>query len=120
MEHASSTTNERTFAQRVGILVGALTEPRAGGGNGADTLSKGVELVLTTVIVGGLGALLDAWLGTAPWLMFAFGGFALGYQVWKIVVGYEADMRAHENDLLPPQLRRKREDARLAPRAGDE
>ena len=71
-------------------------------------LSKGVELVLITVIVGGLGALLDAWLGTRPWLMFGLGGFAFGYTVWKMLVGYEADMRAHEEALLPPALRKQR------------
>ena len=108
MEHASGAPSDRTFAQRVGIVVGALTEQRQGGGNGAETLSKGVELVLTTVIVGGLGALLDAWLGTGPWLMFALGGFALAYQVWKIVIGYETEMRAHEEQLLPPGIRNKR------------
>jgi hypothetical protein len=110
MAHASGTSSRSAFTQRVGLLVGALTSQREGGGQGIDMLSKGVELVLTTVIVGGIGALLDAWLGTTPWLMFGLGGFALGYQVWKMVVGYEADMQAHEDQLLPPALRKKREE----------
>lgn len=109
MEHASSAPNERSFTQRVGIFVGALTQQREGGSNGAETLSKGVELVLTTVIVGALGALLDAWLGTAPWIMLGLGAFAFGYQVWKIVTGYEVEMRAHEEQLLPPALRKRRD-----------
>jgi hypothetical protein len=108
---ASGTSNGSAFTRRVGIFVGALTSQREGGAPGVDMLSKGVELVLTTVIVGGLGALLDAWLGTAPFLMFGLGGFALAYQVWKMVVGYEADMRAHEDRLLPPGVRKKRDEA---------
>jgi hypothetical protein len=111
MAHASGTSSRSAFTQKVGIFVGALTSQREGGTAGVDMLSKGVELVLTTVIVGGSGALLDAWLGTAPWIMFGLGGFALGYQVWKMVVGYEADMRAHEDQLLPTSLRQKRDAA---------
>ena len=108
MAHASGTSNQTSFAQRVGVLVGALTTPQEGSGHGADVLSKGVELVLTTVIVGGLGAQLDAWLGTRPWFMIGLGGFALAYMVRKLVVGYEADMRAQEDQVLPAALRKKR------------
>lgn len=109
MAHASGTSSRPGFTQRVGILVGALTSQRETSGKGVDVLTKGIELVLTTVIVGGLGALLDLWLGTAPWLMLGLGAFAFAYQVWKLVVGYETDMRAHEEQLLPPALRNKRE-----------
>jgi F0F1-type ATP synthase assembly protein I len=112
MAHASGTSNGSAFTQRVGSYVGAVTARNDEGGNAADKISKGFELVVTTVILGGIGALLDAWLGTAPWLMFGLGGFALGYQVWKLVVGYEAEMRAHEDQLLPTSLRDKRDASR--------
>jgi F0F1-type ATP synthase assembly protein I len=112
MAHASGTSNGSGFTQRVGAYVASATAKTETSGNAADKISKGFEVVITTVIFGGIGALLDAWLGTRPWIMFALGGFALGYQVWKIVVGYEAEMREHEDQMLPPALRQKREAAR--------
>jgi hypothetical protein len=100
MDDAPGARTELRFTDKVGTLVGAMTEQK-GDGKAGDMLSKGVELVLTAVIFGFLGSLLDRWLGTAPLFLFALGGFALGYQVWKMVVGYNADMAAEEERLLP-------------------
>jgi hypothetical protein len=33
--------------------------------------------------------------------MFALGAFTLGYQVWKIVTGYDARMAEHDAERQP-------------------
>lgn len=51
-------------------------------GNGLDLVAEFLSAILT---LGGIGWLLDWWLGTAPWLLFVgvMGGFACGlYLMW--------------------------------------
>ena len=71
----------------------------------------GVELVASLLVGGGIGLLLDRWLGTEPWLMLVFfllgatAGFMNVYRVMNNLgqsVGYPADV--HENQ--PDKLKR--------------
>jgi len=64
-----------------------------GFGNG---LGQAVEMVLTPVLLGAFGALLDHWFGTGPVLMLVFGligvvGMALRTYYW-----YQAKIAAEE------------------------
>ncbi len=50
----------------------------------------GVELVATLIVGGGIGLLLDRWLGTAPWLMLVFFilGAAAGFiNIYRVMIG---------------------------------
>ena len=58
--------------------------------------SQSAELCLTPVIIGGLGWLLDRWLGTWPVFALSFFVFTLGYVIWKMFVRYDHEMRTHE------------------------
>lgn len=66
-----------------------------------DGLVMGVELVLATAIFAFLGWLLDGAIGTTPIFAVLFGGFTCGYEVWKIVTGYDAQMARHEAERNP-------------------
>jgi F0F1-type ATP synthase assembly protein I len=66
-----------------------------------DGLVLAVELVLATVIFAGLGWLLDGAVGTRPVFTIGFGAFTLGYEVWKIVTGYDAEMARHADHRQP-------------------
>lgn len=70
-------------------------------------LRIGVELVAALVVGGGIGLLLDRWLGSGPWLMVAF--FVLGaaagmLNVYRAMsgmsqaVGYAGERREHDRD----------------------
>ena len=61
-----------------------------------DAMARAVELSLTPAIMGGLGWLLDRWLGTWPVFALLFFVFTLGYVMWKSFVRYDHEMRAHE------------------------
>jgi ATP synthase protein I len=69
----------------------------------------GVELVASLVVGGGIGLLLDNWLGTQPWLMLVFfllgaaAGFMNVYRVMKNLgqsVGYHRDAVEDQPDKL--------------------
>jgi len=62
-----------------------------------DESARGMELVLTPVVFGGFGWILDGWLGSGPWLAVAFVAFALVGTVAKIWYGYDAEMRELES-----------------------
>ena len=66
-----------------------------------DGLVLGVELVLATAIFAGLGWLLDGAVGTTPLFTILFGAFTCGYEVWKIVTGYDARMAQHQAERNP-------------------
>lgn len=58
--------------------------------------SGSFELAITPVIFGGLGYLLDRWLGLVPvftvvLLVVAFGGVAA-----RLMLGYDREMKVHE------------------------
>ena len=61
-----------------------------------DALARAVELVVTPGIFALLGWLLDRQLGTTPIFAFVFFFGVLGYVVWKMWMGYVADMNRHE------------------------
>jgi hypothetical protein len=58
--------------------------------------ARGIELVVTPVLFGAMGWLLDSWLGTTPWLAIALGTFALLGTIAKIWFTYDAQMRELE------------------------
>jgi len=62
----------------------------------SDDAARGIELAVTPVVFGGIGWLVDAQLGTGPWLAIALGAFALVGTVAKMWYGYDAEMRQHE------------------------
>jgi len=105
MREARSARTDLDFTDRVGALVGAMTEDR-GDGKAGEMLSKGFEIVVTSVIFGFLGSLVDRWLGTSPLFLLLMGGFAFGYVVWKMVRGYHADMDAEADRILPAGAKR--------------
>ncbi len=61
----------------------------------ADGMVLALELVFTTAILAGLGYLLDRALGTVPVFTVLLGAFTLGYEVWKIVKGYDRQLARH-------------------------
>lgn len=61
-----------------------------------DGLVLALELVATTMVMLGLGFLLDRWIGTTPVFTVVLGAFTLAYEVWKITSGYGAAMAEHE------------------------
>jgi F0F1-type ATP synthase assembly protein I len=69
--------------------------------NGAgDALARAVELVVTPLIFGFFGYLLDGWIGTRPVLMFVLFGFVLAYVVWKNVTLYGRAMEKEHHKLF--------------------
>ena len=69
--------------------------------NGAgDALNRAVELVITPLIFGFFGFLLDAWLGTRPLCMFVLFLFVLGYVVWKNFALYSREMDREQHRVL--------------------
>jgi F0F1-type ATP synthase assembly protein I len=64
-----------------------------------EALTRAFELVVTPVIFGFFGWLLDGRLGTRPLFMFAFFALVMGYEFWKLYVAYDADMERHQQQL---------------------
>ena len=64
-----------------------------------ETSARAFELVLTPIIFGVLGYLLDRRLGTSPLLMLGLGLFTFGYVVWRMWTGYDRRMAEQENQL---------------------
>ena len=74
-----------------------------------DGLARAFELAGTPAVFGGLGWLLDRWLGLAPLLtiiLFVFGVAGTTYMAW---FRYEAEMRRVEAE--KPWARRRAEGA---------
>jgi F0F1-type ATP synthase assembly protein I len=70
-----------------------------------DGLARAFELAVTPALFGGLGYLLDGWLGLAPLLtivLFLFGVAGTSYMAW---FRYDAEMRKLEAD--KPWARRR-------------
>ncbi len=69
--------------------------------NGAgDALARAVELVVTPLIFGFFGYLLDGWIGIRPVLMFLLFGLVLAYVVWKNVTVYARAMEKEHQKLF--------------------
>ena len=64
-----------------------------------EALERAVELVVTPMIFGFFGFLLDRRLGTRPAFMLVLFLFVLGYVVWKHYVRYGARMNEHQRRL---------------------
>ena len=69
-----------------------LSERRELNNGFGNALTRACELVVTPMIVGFLGFLLDGRLGTRPLFMLVFFGFAFGYVVWKQYAVYSSTM----------------------------
>jgi hypothetical protein len=63
-----------------------------------DGLATAFEMVLTPLIMGFFGWLLDRWVGTHLVFALSFGLFTFGYMCFKLVVRYNAQMAAHDAD----------------------
>lgn len=61
-----------------------------------DSLAKAVEIVVTPLIFGLLGWLLDGRLHTRPLFMLAFGLWTFGYVMWRTLSVYGQKMDDHE------------------------
>ena len=64
-----------------------------GFGNG---LGQAIEMVLTPVLFGAFGALLDHWFGTGPVLMLVFGVFGVVGMALRTYYWYQAKIAAEE------------------------
>lgn len=62
-----------------------------------DESARGIELAVTPLVFGGLGWLVDGWLGTGPWLTLGFAAFALVGTIAKLWFTYDAEMRELES-----------------------
>ncbi len=59
-------------------------------------LSRAFELALTPAIIGGLGYLLDLWLGLLPVFTIVFFLIAMVGLIARMWYGYDARMKEHE------------------------
>jgi len=64
-----------------------------------DGLARALEIVVTPLLFGLGGRLVDGWLGTEPWFMIGFGAFAVAGLFARMWVAYDREMRAHEKRL---------------------
>ena len=60
----------------------------------SDGLARGFELVVAPLVMGGIGWLLDRWLGTGPFLAIAFGVLGVLGIFAKLWLGYDKEMSA--------------------------
>lgn len=65
-----------------------------------DSLARAFELVVTPVVMGALGWVIDARLGTKPLVALFLFVFTIGYVFWKLFMRYDATMRAKEAELF--------------------
>jgi len=72
----------------------------------SDGFAKAVEIVVTPLLLGVLGHLLDGWLGTGPILTVVLAAWAFGAVMITTYYGYTAQMKAEEEKLLGPGHRR--------------
>lgn len=71
-----------------------------------EALTRAFELVVTPVIFGFFGWLLDRWLGTGPLFMFLLFALVLGYEIWKLYMAYGAEMERHQQQLPGAQVKK--------------
>jgi F0F1-type ATP synthase assembly protein I len=83
--------------EKVAGLARAAAAPQTELYNGAgEGLSRAFELALTPAIIGGLGYLLDRWLGVLPVFTIIFFLVAMAGLVARIYYSYDAQMKDHE------------------------
>lgn len=61
-----------------------------------DGMSRAFELVVTPLVFGGIGYLLDTLAGTAPVFLVALGVFGVVGVFVRAWIGYDLEMRSHE------------------------
>lgn len=64
-----------------------------------DAMGRATEIALLPAVFGGLGWLLDRWLGTRPVFFIVLVVFAFGGMLVRMWLGYDAAMRRHEAEL---------------------
>ena len=64
-----------------------------------DAMTRAFEIVLTPLIFGGAGYLVDSWLGTGPWFMVGLGVFAVTGVFVKMWYVYDLEMQKVEHDV---------------------
>jgi hypothetical protein len=62
----------------------------------SDGMARGMEIVLTPLLLGALGWLLDGWLGTGVILTIALGTFGVAGIFLKLKLGYDKQMASVE------------------------
>jgi F0F1-type ATP synthase assembly protein I len=65
-----------------------------------NALARAVELVVTPMLFGLLGVLLDRWLGTSPMFVFVLAGFALAGMAVRMYYAYVEEMKVQEQRLF--------------------
>lgn len=60
------------------------------------------ELLTATFVWGGLGWLVDRWIGTAPWVMVA--GFVLGFALGMYLIFLRANEQGKAEEAKRPRL----------------
>ncbi|MDQ4069583.1 MAG: AtpZ/AtpI family protein [Actinomycetota bacterium] len=84
--------------ERVAGLTRAAVAPQGELYNGfGEGLSRAFELALTPAIIGGLGYLLDRWLGLLPLFTIVFFLVAMVGLIARMWYGYDARMKEHES-----------------------
>ena len=83
--------------EKVAGLTRAAVAPQADLYNGAgEGMNRAFELALTPAIIGGLGHLLDRWLGLLPVFTIVFFLIGMAGVIARMWYGYDARMKAHE------------------------
>ena len=87
--------------EKVAGLTRAAAAPQGELYNGAgEGLSRAFELAVTPAVIGGLGYLLDRWLGILPVLTIVFFLIAVFGVAARMYYAYDAKMKEH--DALSP------------------
>ena len=82
-----------------------------------DGFTRAVEIVVTPVLLGFLGAVVDGWLGTRPLFTLGLATFGVCGVVAKLWLGYDLEMKAEEAKV--PAVRAGARIANAAPAAVD-
>jgi hypothetical protein len=82
-----------------------------------DGFTRAVEIVVTPVLLGFLGALVDGWLGTRPGFTIGLAAFGVCGIFAKLWLGYDREMKIEEANL--PARRSGSPVANTAPAAVD-
>jgi F0F1-type ATP synthase assembly protein I len=79
----------------------------------SDGFTRAVEIVVTPVLLGFLGSLVDGWLGTRPGFTIGLAAFGVCGIFAKLWLGYDREMKTEEARV--PQARRAAGIANAAP-----
>lgn len=96
VDHGDRERQDRSYADRRDLNRGF-----------SDAMARAVELALTPAIFGFLGWLVDGWLGTRPVFMLGLGLFTVCYVAWRMMRGYDEEMRERESRLYTELRGRK-------------